>query len=146
AQHKASIECDLVARLEAAIPGISSHIIYRQSASALTSWRFTWNHHGAMLGWEMSPKQLGPARPSTEGPVANLYMTGHWKRPGGGITPVIASAMHLASALTGHTPKGDHCFHSSCDKMRVRFALKKVEGRTATWQTRIRFVKRSVRA
>jgi phytoene dehydrogenase-like protein len=107
AQHKTSIECDLVARLEAAIPGISSHIVYRQSASALTSWRFTWNHHGAMLGWEMSPDQLGPGRPSTEGPVANLYMTGHWTRPGGGITPVIVSAVHVASAITGNKLQGD---------------------------------------
>jgi phytoene dehydrogenase-like protein len=107
AEHKAAIECDLVARLEAAIPGIASHIVHRQSASALTSWRFTWNHHGAMLGWEMSPDQLGPGRPTTEGPVANLYLTGHWTRPGGGITPVIVSAVHVASAITGSKLQGD---------------------------------------
>jgi phytoene dehydrogenase-like protein len=107
AEHKAGIECDLVSRLEAAIPGISSHVVYRQSASALTSWRFTWNHHGAMLGWEMSPDQLGPGRPATEGPVANLHMTGHWTRPGGGITPVIVSAVHVASAITGKRLQGD---------------------------------------
>jgi len=108
AQHKAAIECDLVARLEAVIPGISSHIVYRQSASALTSWRFTWNHHGAMLGWEMSPDQLGPSRPSIVGPIANLYLTGHWTQPGGGITPVIVSAVHVASAITGNKPAAGH--------------------------------------
>jgi phytoene dehydrogenase-like protein len=107
AAHKAAIEADLLERLEAAIPGISSHIVHHQSASALTSWRFTLNHHGAMLGWEMSPDQLGKGRPSIEGPVANLHLTGHWTRPGGGITPVIVSAVHVASVITGSRPQGD---------------------------------------
>ena len=34
------------------------------SASARTSWRFTLNTAGAMLGWEMSPEQLGDGRPA----------------------------------------------------------------------------------
>jgi phytoene dehydrogenase-like protein len=100
AAHKAGIEADLVARLDAVIPGITSHIVSRQSASALTSWRFTMNYQGAMLGWEMSPGQLGDRRPSIEGPVRNLYLTGHWTRPGGGITPVIVSAMDVAQAIS----------------------------------------------
>jgi len=106
AAHKAAIEADLLARLESSIPGVSAHIVHRQSASALTSCRFTWNRHGAMLGWEMSPDQLGAGRPPIEGPVGNLYMTGHWTRPGGGITPVIVSAVHVASAITGNTREG----------------------------------------
>src|SRR5262249_17753631 len=88
-------------RLEAASPGIGAHIVAKSSASALTSWRFTKNFQGAMLGWEMSPGQLGGGRPAVEGPVKNLYFTGHWTRPGGGITPVIVSAMHVARAITG---------------------------------------------
>lgn len=107
AAHKAAIQADLLTRLEATIPGISLHVVHSQSASALTSWRFTLNHQGAMLGWEMSPDQLGPGRPAIEGPVANLYLTGHWTRPGGGITPVIVSAVHVASAITGNRLQGD---------------------------------------
>ena len=99
--HKARIEADLVARLEEQIPGVSSHISSRQSASALTSWRFTLNRHGAMLGWEMSPDQLGESRPSVEGPVRHLYLCGHWTRPGGGITPVIMSAIDVAQHICG---------------------------------------------
>ena len=101
AKHKAEIEADLIARLEQVMPGIKEHVVLFQSASALTSWRFTLNHHGAMLGWEMSPDQLGPARPAVEGPVRNLFLTGHWTRPGGGITPVIVSAADVAAAITG---------------------------------------------
>jgi phytoene dehydrogenase-like protein len=110
AAHKASIEQDLMDRLEAAMPGVSEQIVLRQSASALTSWRFTLNHHGAMLGWEMSPGQLGSGRPSIEGPVRHLYFTGHWTRPGGGITPVIVSAMDVAAAILGSTDSGGIAF------------------------------------
>jgi phytoene dehydrogenase-like protein len=99
--HKQAIEDELMERREAARPGISAHIVTRQSASALTSWRYTLNYKGAMLGWEMSPDQLAPTRPPLEGPVRNLYLTGHWTRPGGGITPVIISAMDVARAITG---------------------------------------------
>jgi phytoene dehydrogenase-like protein len=101
ARHKADIEADLMSRLEQVMPGIKDHVVLFQSASALTSWRFTLNHHGAMLGWEMSPDQLGTSRPAIEGPVRNLYFTGHWTRPGGGITPVIVSAVDVAAAITG---------------------------------------------
>ena len=100
-QHKARVEADLIARFEAKVPGVSERIVSRQAASAMTSWRFTLNRAGAMLGWEMSPSQLGEGRPSTEGPVRNCYCTGHWTRPGGGITPVIISAMQVAQRITG---------------------------------------------
>jgi phytoene dehydrogenase-like protein len=77
AEHKRRVEDDLIARLEAVIPGVSSHIVTRQSASALTSWRFTLNLQGAMLGWEMSPEQLGDKRPPIDCHVRNLYLCGH---------------------------------------------------------------------
>src|SRR6185295_2291671 len=99
--HKLGIEADLLARLEAAKPGIGAHIVTSLSASALTSWRFTKNFQGAMLGWEMSPGQLAGGRPACDGQVKNLHFTGHWVRPGGGITPVIVSAMDVARAITG---------------------------------------------
>ena len=73
----------------------------RLTASAMTSHRYTLNHQGAMLGWEMSPEQLGDARPDYSGPVGNLYLTGHWTKPGGGITPVIVSAMRVAELVIG---------------------------------------------
>ena len=111
AEHKASIEADLMDRLEAVMPGVSEQIVLRQSASALTSWRFTLNHQGAMLGWEMSPDQLGRGRPSIEGPVRNLFFTGHWTRPGGGITPVIVSAMDVAAAILGSPAPGGQIFY-----------------------------------
>jgi phytoene dehydrogenase-like protein len=99
ASHKAEIEGYILENLEAVAPGLLKHAVVTMSASAQTSYRFTRNHRGAMLGWEMSPDQLGDRRVSIVGPLKNLYFTGHWTQPGGGITPVIVSAMQVATAV-----------------------------------------------
>ena len=99
--HKAQVQEYLLSQLERVLPGVSRHVEVITTASALTAWRFTLNEHGAMLGWDMAPDQLGSARPGVHGPVAGLYLTGHWVRPGGGITPVIVSAVHAAEAVLG---------------------------------------------
>nr|XP_061799061.1 uncharacterized protein LOC133590461 [Nerophis lumbriciformis] len=102
--HKDTVEDYVVSHLEDIVPGIADKIVVRLSASALTSWRFTRNSVGSMLGWEMSPDQLGSGRPETASPIENLHLVGHWTRPGGGITPVIVSAQQVAAAVAGSTP------------------------------------------
>jgi phytoene dehydrogenase-like protein len=101
ASYKRRVEQFITSNLEKLIPGFSEKIITISSASALTSHRYTLNQRGAMLGWEMAPDQLGENRPGIVGPIRNLYFVGHWTKPGGGITPVIVSAMQLAKTLTG---------------------------------------------
>ncbi len=101
AAHKAEVEEYVFDQFKKVVPGVEEKVVVRLSASALTSQRFTMNLSGAMLGWEMSPDQLGDDRPDIDGPVDNLYMTGHWTRPGGGITPVIISAMRVAEEVLG---------------------------------------------
>ncbi|OLE53198.1 MAG: hypothetical protein AUG51_14490 [Acidobacteria bacterium 13_1_20CM_3_53_8] len=97
--HKRAVEDYIMANLERVMPGFSEKVVVRLSASALTSHRFTLNHQGAMLGWEMSPDQLGAYRPALDGSIKNLYFVGHWTQPGGGITPVIVSAMQVAKKI-----------------------------------------------
>jgi phytoene dehydrogenase-like protein len=97
--HKAALERKVLAHLGRLLPGFRDHAVVLLSASAATSHRYTLNHHGAMLGWEMSPDQLGPNRPCLRGPVRNLFFVGHWTQPGGGITPVIVSAMRVAELV-----------------------------------------------
>ncbi|MDP6096804.1 MAG: NAD(P)/FAD-dependent oxidoreductase [Gammaproteobacteria bacterium] len=99
ASHKTTIEQYIMDNLQQVIPGISEKIVVKTSASALTSYNFTLNYRGAMLGWEMSPDQLGENRTGVVGPIKGLYFTGHWVQPGGGITPVIVSAMQAAEAV-----------------------------------------------
>lgn len=100
AAHKAVIERYVMSNLERVMPGFSEKVVVCLSASAHTSHHFTLNHRGAMLGWEMSPDQLGEHRPALNGLVKNLYFVGHWTQPGGGITPVIVSAMRVAETIT----------------------------------------------
>ncbi len=107
--HKAALESYVLHHLEKVIPGISNKIVIKLSATAATSYRYTLNHQGAMLGWEMSPDQLGANRPDTVGPVKNLYFVGHWTQPGGGITPVIISAMQVARLLVSRPQAGLGC-------------------------------------
>jgi phytoene desaturase len=99
--HKLQIEGAITRHLASLVPNLADRIVVQTSATARTSERFTLNHAGAMLGWEMSPEQLGAGRPGIEGPVDGLYLVGHWVRPGGGITPVIVSAMQAAERITG---------------------------------------------
>jgi phytoene dehydrogenase-like protein len=106
AAHKAAVEQYIMDNLERLIPGFAAKVVVKCSASALTSYRYTLNHHGAMLGWEMSPDQLGHHRMDVVGPIKNLYFVGHWVQPGGGITPVIMSAMKVAKLITNYTLNG----------------------------------------
>lgn len=97
--HKRDVETFILTHLERMIPGITGRMVVRLSASANTHQRYTWNHQGAMLGWEMSPDQLAGTRPDLDGLVPGLFTVGHWTRPGGGITPVMVSAMEVARRI-----------------------------------------------
>ncbi len=97
--HKRTTEDYILSQLRTLIPGLDDKVVVQMSATAHTSYRYTLNYRGAMLGWEMSPDQLGPLRPSNKTPIENLYLVGHWTRPGGGITPVIVSAQKVADLI-----------------------------------------------
>jgi phytoene dehydrogenase-like protein len=100
AASKERIERRLTDHLEKVVPGIGAKVVTRSSASAWTSERFTLNAGGAMLGWEMSPSQLGGARPGRQlSGLRGFHLVGHWTRPGGGITPVIVSAQKVAEEV-----------------------------------------------
>lgn len=98
-RHKSQVEDFILKGLERLLPGITQRIVVKTSATARTSWRFSQNHQGAMLGWEMSPDQLAERRPAPASNLSNLFFAGHWTRPGGGITPVIVSAQQTARAV-----------------------------------------------
>ncbi len=103
--HKLEIEGQIMNDLRRMIPGFDDHVVIKLSATANTSYRYTRNYQGAMLGWEMAPDQLGDARPSNTTPVENLFLVGHWTQPGGGITPVIVSAQRAAKLVLGGRPE-----------------------------------------
>lgn len=97
--EKSREQAQVLELLRRVIPEYDRRVVWQASASAYTSYRFTLNRHGAMLGWEMSADQVAPARLPIEPPLENLLLTGHWTCPGGGVTPVIISAIHAANAI-----------------------------------------------
>lgn len=99
ARRKAEVERGVLREFERILPGVSRAIVSRSTASDRTAERFTRNRGGAMLGWEMSPDQLGANRPDVASPFDNLHFVGHWTRPGGGVAPVIVSAMRASEAI-----------------------------------------------
>ena len=78
---------------ERGIPDLSRHIIIQDSATPLTLERYTGNDKGAAFGWAQGVDQVGLNRPQIETPIENLYLTGHWTIPGGGVESVVASGI-----------------------------------------------------
>lgn len=97
--EKNRVQEELLESLRPLFPSCRERAEILMTASALTAARFTGNSSGSMLGWEMSPDQLGEARPSVRSGIDGLSFVGHWAEPGGGITPVIVSAQMASKAI-----------------------------------------------
>lgn len=96
AQVKDRYATDVGARLERIIPGFRDHVTYQEVATPVTLERYTLNHEGSYLGWELTPDQAVSGRPRQRTPVEGLYLSGHWTNPGGGTIRVLVSAMSTA--------------------------------------------------
>jgi prolycopene isomerase len=81
------------------IPNLKQHILFIEAGSPRTMERYTLNAFGAAYGWEISPHQIGPGRLSNQSPIPNLYFSGHWTEPGGGIYAVSVSGIRTAQLV-----------------------------------------------
>jgi len=81
------------------IPGLSEAVQIEETATPKTIERYTFNTEGSASGWGMSTNQVGERRLFQETPVKNLYLTGHWTNPGGGIVPVATSGWIVADKI-----------------------------------------------
>lgn len=84
----------MIARAEAAIPGLSQHILYRQDASPRTFERYARTSNGAIYGLE-----LGGYTPHRRSPVPNLLLAGHGTALGAGVEAAAISGMLAAEDL-----------------------------------------------
>jgi len=85
----------------ARIPGLRDALTFAEGATPRTLERYTRNTGGAIYGFDVSPRQVGPGRPGPETEVRGLYLAGHWSKPGGGITGVALSGVLAARAIAG---------------------------------------------
>jgi all-trans-retinol 13,14-reductase len=73
------------------IPGLSSMIEVKESATPLTNWFFTRNTEGAIYGFEQAMNNAYMNRIDNRTPVKGLYLASAWGNPGGGYTAVLRS-------------------------------------------------------
>ena len=96
---KESMTLKTINRLENYVPDIKNHIEVKEAATPKTLERYTLNTHGAAYGWAVMVDQIWENRLPHETPIDNLYLAGHWTRPGPGITAVVASGWGVANLI-----------------------------------------------
>jgi len=101
-QDKSRCQELLLTALEKRWPGLRAGLKFAEVGTPRTMERYTRNSGGALYGWELSPKQIGPARPRQKTPIDGLYLAGHWTQPGGGIYGVVTSGVQAAREILGH--------------------------------------------
>lgn len=99
--EKVRLTNELIKMAERVIPDLAKHIVVLDSATPLTIEKYTLNTRGATAGWARSPKTtlIGRLEPKT--PIENLYLVGHWTRPGGTVTGVTSSGITVGQMILG---------------------------------------------
>lgn len=96
---KESMTLQTINRLESYIPNLNKYIEVKESATPKTLERYTSNTNGAAYGWEVTVDQMWENRLPQKTPIENLYLTGHWTRPGPGICAVVSSGWSVANLI-----------------------------------------------
>jgi len=97
----------LIQKASAFIPNLERRILVKIETTPKTIEQWTGNRRGAAYGWAQIPRQSGIYRLPRTTPIPNLYLTGHWTSPGGGIAGVVASGELTAEAVLNRLEKGE---------------------------------------
>ncbi|MEE9377703.1 MAG: NAD(P)/FAD-dependent oxidoreductase [Candidatus Lokiarchaeia archaeon] len=73
------------------IPDLDKYIEVLEIATPITLNRYTSNRNGSFIGWEMTPDQMMLNQISQKTPIPNLFLTGAWTMPAGGVSTVLNS-------------------------------------------------------
>lgn len=82
----------MLAQAERLFPGVRDATALTEVGSPTTFERYTLNTDGALYGFENTCDMYGEAKLPIKTYVKNLYQTGHWGRPGGGVWNVMSNA------------------------------------------------------
>ncbi|MFC2067815.1 phytoene desaturase family protein [Chloroflexota bacterium] len=97
--EKERIAREVLERLEARYPGLSSLVEITDVATPYTTWRYTRNYRGAFEGWLPSTEVINTNVERTLPGLSNLYMAGQWVMPGGGVPACLYSGRHVVQIL-----------------------------------------------
>jgi prolycopene isomerase len=105
---KETLSQHLIRKASAFIPDLEKRIVVKIETTPKTIEQWTGNQQGAAYGWAQIPRQSGISRLSRTTPIPNLYLTGHWTSPGGGISGVVASGELTAEIVLNRFEKGEY--------------------------------------
>ncbi len=88
-----------IKELEVSIHGLSKYIVVKKCATPYDFYKFTLNSRGAAIGWSYIQSQFGRKRLDPITPINNLFLAGHWTRPGAGIAAVAQSGYYAAKQI-----------------------------------------------
>jgi phytoene desaturase len=98
----------LINKASQIIPNLGKRILVKAVTTPEAIEKWTGNRMGAAYGWAQIPSQSGIYRLQRTTPIPNLYLTGHWTSPGGGISGVVASGELTAEAVLRRFAKGEN--------------------------------------
>jgi phytoene dehydrogenase-like protein len=97
--QKDRIAREVLARLEAHHPGITSRVEVIDVATPYTTWRYTLNHRGSWGGWLMTSEAMSTSIERTLPGLSSFTMAGQWVMPGGGVPASLYSGRHAVQLL-----------------------------------------------
>lgn len=98
-KRKEQLAQRVVEELEQIFPGIQSQIDMIDVATPYTTWRYTLNHCGSPMGWQITKKSIMTQISRTLPGLENFYMAGQWVTPGGGVPPSILTGRNIIQIL-----------------------------------------------
>ena len=78
------------------IRNFKEHILFYESATPITHFRYTGNKDGSMMGQKPGKGNMNAKVASYTTPVKNLYQSGHWADLGGGVFIAMKSAVNTS--------------------------------------------------
>lgn len=90
----------VIRQAEKAIPGLSSHIVFKEASTPLTHSRYTGSSGGTSYGIAATPGQFLDNRPSARTPIEGLFLAGASTRAGHGIIGAMQSGVMAAAHVT----------------------------------------------
>ena len=100
-QVKARVADALLARADAAIPGLAGAVVHRDVATPVTNQRYTLNPGGSWAGYETTTLNSGPAALGPTTPLPNLALAGAWTGSFGQL-PALGSGVRAARRILAH--------------------------------------------
>ncbi len=96
---KKAVSEAMLTKADQLYPGIRDLVVRGEAGSPDTFHRYTRNTGGAIYGFENDKDMYAEAKLPIKSYLDNLYQTGHWGKPGGGVWNVMHNAYRAAKTI-----------------------------------------------